>query len=118
MYSPKDISDMPESEVPWDFLVDAPERRRTDRRHDHQSPCKNVVEVERKLAQLANEFYSYRSDCQHDRSEAQKEREEILEKLDKINSHLDRQKGFFAGVVWLGAALVGAASAAFGYFKS
>lgn len=108
MYYPKDISDMPESEVPWEFLVDAPERRSRDRSVDHncEDPCERVIHVENRLTLLANEFYTYKRACKEEVKEASEERKLILSKLDQINTHLSTQKGFFAGAVWLGSAVI------------
>lgn len=111
---------MPESEVPYEFLVDAPDRRKQDRRQSqscHEPPCVNLIMTENRMAQLADEFHGYKAACNRELKKASVEREEIINKLDKIDSHLDRQKGFFAGVVWLGTGIVAVVGTVIAYIK-
>ena len=126
MSSPKDISDMPESEVPWEFLVDAPERRKRDRSesidwHECYESCERLGTVENRVTLLANEFYTFKRIHDVDTKEASTERKVLLEKLDLISNHLEKQKGFYAGVVWAGSAMLGVIGTAIGlaisYFK-
>ena len=104
---------MPEEETPWDFLVNAPERRRYSRSEEtdcSHGVCERLIGVENRVAVLADAFHTHKRD-------ATSERNEILQKLDKIDSHLDRQKGFFAGVVWLGAAIATITGSLIAYLK-
>lgn len=108
---------MPESEVPWGFLVDAPERRQQPRQACHDSPCVSLIVTENRLTQLANDFYNFQRECHAEATEASSERKEIIAKLDKIDSQLDKQRGFFAGIVWAGGAVVGVIGLVISYFK-
>ena len=114
---------MPESEIPYEFLVDPPERRKHPRRQDDNchDTCERLLGVENRVTLLANEFYTYKRTTAAETKEANVERKEILLKLDRIDTHLDKQKGFFAGAVWAGSAVVtfiiAAIGAAISYFK-
>lgn len=81
------------------------------------SPCIDLIVTENRLTQLANEFYDFKAGCDKARNEMEVEWSEITDKLDAINNHLERQKGFFAGVVWLGAGIIAVAGTAMSYFK-
>lgn len=117
-------SDVPEHEIFCDFPLDKQDRRVQERRRDYSpcqdQPCISLIVTENRLTQLANEFYSYRRERAEEVREESEERQEILSKLNKIDNHLDRQKGFFAGVVWLGASLIstaGVIAAVVDFFK-
>jgi hypothetical protein len=118
MHTPRDISDMPEGEVPWEYRVNAPERRKAPREACPDALCINLIVTENRLTQLANDFYSYKRATNDEMSEASTERKEIISKLDKIDSHLDKQRGFFAGTVWIGGAVAGIIGLVISYFKS
>lgn len=98
------------------------DRRKRDRRQNssecsHESPCTSLIVTENRLSQLAQEFYDFKRDSDRDSDKAEKERAEILKQLVAIADTLSRQKGFIAGVIWLGTALLGVAGTAFGFFK-
>lgn len=114
---------MAETEIPWEFLVDAPDRRAKPRKDlfECYESCDRITDVENKVTLLANEFYTYKRVKAAEAKEALSERKELLEKLDCISTQLDKQKGFFAGAVWAGSAILGIVGTAIGvaisYFK-
>lgn len=119
MAKPSDISDMPESEVPWEFLVDAPERRHSSdrRKHGHDDPCLDLMRTENKLAQLIQEFYEHKHIMENHIEDCKAERSDILAELKRIGDILARQKGFVAGVMWVTGGLLGVAGIVFELVK-
>ena len=116
-YTREDISQLTDDEIPDEFLVKTADRRKNDRRCTNEYPCINVIVTENKLNQLVNDFYSFKKDIDKDAEKVDKERQQILHELDEIKNILARQKGFIAGIVWLGTGLIGVLSAALGFFK-
>ena len=98
------------------------ERRKTDRRKPvsqcQDDTCISLIVTESRLTQLANEFYDYKKSCHEEQIEATTERKIMLEKLNSIESALDKQRGFFSGVVWLGTGIIAAAGAVISYLKN